>query len=445
MTFHVLFDHAGPRIAPEAGPENAPMVESLAPLAERLLAAQETLRNVPLDDLLGLCDAAAAAWARPEHPLSALIRRYGLGFLLLWMRRKNLEATCARSLRGRPESLDGFVRWSDPDSTWLRAQPRGLVIHWVAGNVPVLGMLSLMQSALCKNANLVKVSHRSAGLLPHLLQGLADLQCTSRRGNTVSGRILTDAIAVVYADRHDEAAARQLSLLADVRVAWGGREAVETVMNLPHRFGTEDVVFGPRISLAVVGAERLSDPETARHAAAAIAGDACAFDQQGCNSPHTVFVERGAAVAPSAFAKLLADAMENECRRSPLDHVDPASAMNVLGVRAEYDMRGDAYYGRGMNWTVAYSDDDTGLADPCYLRTLFVRPVDNVFDAVPWCSRDTQSVGLAVDDRRHRLADALTARGVDRCPNVGSMRLYETPWDGLFPMERLVRWVSTGG
>ena len=96
-----------------------------------------------------------------------------------------------------------------------------------------------------------------------------------------------------------------------------------------------------------------------------------------------------------------------------------------------------------MSWTVAYCESDVGLADPVYLRTVFVRPVDDVFDVVPFCFRGTQTVGLAVDDRRHRLADALTARGVDRCPNVGSMRLYETPWDGLFPMERLVRWVST--
>ena len=218
---------------------------------------------------------------------------------------------------------------------------------------------------------------------------------------------------------------------------------MEAIINLPRRYGTEDIVFGPKTSLAVVGAERLGDEEAARRTAAAIAADASAFDQQGCNSPHTVFVERGGAVAPAAFAKLLADAMEAESRRSPLRDVDPAAAMNVLGVRSEYDMRGAAYYSRGMNWTVAYSDDDAGLADPCFLRTLFVRPVDDVLDVAEFCSRQTQTAGLAVDERRLRLAEALTARGVERCPNVGSMRLYETPWDGLFPMDRLVRWVSS--
>jgi len=51
---------------------------------------------------------------------------------------------------------------------------------------------------------------------------------------------------------------------------------------------------------------------------------------------------------------------------------------------------------------------------------------------------------LAQEELGHviQVYDAMTARGVERCPEVGSMRLYETPWDGLFPMERLVRWVS---
>ena len=279
-------------------------------------------------------------------------------------------------------------------------------------------------------------------MLPYLLAALSEATYTNARGETFSGRVLTDAMAVVYADRQDQAAARELSRLADVRVAWGGREAVEAIINLPRRYGTEDIVFGPKLSFAIVGAERLAEHDTARRTAAAIAADACAFDQQGCNSPHTVFVERGGSIAPAEFARLLGEAMETESRRAPLEEVDPAAAMNVLGVRTEYAMRGEAHHSRDIQWAVVYSDEDTGLAEPCYLRTLFVRPVDDVFDVAAFCSSQTQTAGLAVDDRRHALADALTARGVERCPAVGAMRIYDAPWDGLFAMDRLVRWVS---
>jgi hypothetical protein len=140
----------------------------------------------------------------------------------------------------------------------------------------------------------------------------------------------------------------------------------------------------------------------------------------------------------------LGEAFSRAADQHPLQEVGPAETMTVLGIRAEYDMRGEAYYSKGMGWSVLYGDNDTGLADPCYLRTVFVRPVEDVFDVVPFCSLNTQTVGLGVDgERRLKLADAFTARGVERCPNVGGMSLYESPWDGMFPIERMIRWVTT--
>jgi len=79
---------------------------------------------------------------------------------------------------------------------------------------------------------------------------------------------------------------------------------------------------------------------------------------------------------------------------------------------------------------------------PSYGRTLFVRPVDNVLDVAAFCSVNTQTAGLALGERRFAVAEALTARGVERCPEVGRMSLYDAPWDGLYPMDRMVRWVS---
>jgi hypothetical protein len=443
MKFHLLFDREGARIPLDAGHETAPVLDSLEPLVTQLRASQQRLQTVAFDDLLGLCDAAARNWTQPGHRRADFIRRNHLGFLPLWLRRANLSALARRSLRDRPKALDRFVPLGEKETMMVRAQPRGLVVHWVAGNVPVLGLLSLAQSMLCKNANIVKVARDRPGLLPFLLAALSEIEYTNPQGNTLSGRVLTDAIVVVYADRQDEAAARELSRVADVRVAWGGREAVEAIINLPRRYGTEDIVFGPKISLAIVGAERLVDRDSGRRTAAAIAADTCAFDQQGCNSPHTVFVERGGTIPPAGFARLLGEAMEAECRRNPLEDVDPAAVMNVLAVRAEYAMRGEAHHSRDIQWAVVYSDEDTGLADPCCLRTLFVRPVNSVFDVADFCSSHTQTAGLAVDDRRYALAEVLTARGVERCPAAGAMRIYDVPWDGLFFMDRLVRWVSS--
>ena len=57
------------------------------------------------------------------------------------------------------------------------------------------------------------------------------------------------------------------------------------------------------------------------------------------------------------------------------------------------------------------------------------------------CSHQTQTAGVAIaDDRKERFARRVSAKGIDRVPDVGAMTAYEVPWDGMFMMDRLVRW-----
>lgn len=440
MKIHVLFDSGGRHIDPTGDPETCPVETSPDRLVSELREGQERLRAASVDDLIGLCDAAGRAWTQPGNDVARMVGSLAIGFLPLWLRRGNLEPLVALALRGDRGAIDGFVPQAPASHRLHRAQPRGLLVHWVAGNVPLLGMISVIQGLLTKNANLVKVSRQNAGVLPYFLSALGEITYRRPDGEEISGRLLTEAVRAIYTDREDAAGAT-LSAIADLRVAWGGREAVEAIMNLPRRFGTEDIVFGPKTSFVVVGAEKLSGEAEGRKAATLVARDAVALGQRGCNSPHTVFVERGGALKPEAFAALLGEEMGRATRQAPSD-VAPQESFQILGWRAEYDMKGQAWYSEGVRWSVFYSDDDRGLATPCYGRSLFVRPVDNVFDVAALCSVNTQTAGLALGDRRLKLAEALTARGVERCPEVGQMSLYEAPWDGMYPMDRMVRWVS---
>ncbi|MBZ5616780.1 MAG: hypothetical protein LAO23_22490 [Acidobacteriia bacterium] len=440
MKIFVLFDGCERHLDLDGDPESCPLETSPDGLVRELKAGQERLRVAPIDDLIGLCDAAGRAWTQPGNDVARMVGNLAIGFLPLWLRRANLEALVTQALRGEAGAIDGFVPQTTGGRRQHRAQPRGLVVHWVAGNVPLLGMISVIQGLLTKNANLVKVSRQNAGVLPYFLAALAKVRYLRPNGTEVAGTLLTDAVRAIYIDREDPAATA-LSTLADVRVAWGGREAVEAIMNLPRRFGTEDIVFGPKTSFVVVGAEKLASEGEARKTAALVARDAVALGQRGCNSPHTIFVERGGALTPEAFASLLGEELGRATRQVPPD-VAPQEAFQILGWRAEYDMRGQAWYSDGVRWSVFYSDQDHGLATPCYGRTLFVRPVDDVFEVAAFCSINTQTAGLALGERRLTLAEELTARGIERCPEVGQMSLYEAPWDGMYPMDRMVRWVS---
>ena len=58
-----------------------------------------------------------------------------------------------------------------------------------------------------------------------------------------------------------------------------------------------------------------------------------------------------------------------------------------------------------------------------------------------FCSHLTQTAGVALNDKRkEEFALSVTAEGIDRVPDIGAMTAYEVPWDGIFMIDRLVRW-----
>ena len=81
-----------------------------------------------------------------------------------------------------------------------------------------------------------------------------------------------------------------MSKSANVRIAWGGREAVETVAGYPSMFDTEDVIFGPKISFSAISKEVLVTERKAKKLARKVAVDSSVFDQTGCASPHNLYV-----------------------------------------------------------------------------------------------------------------------------------------------------------
>ncbi len=44
---------------------------------------------------------------------------------------------------------------------------------------------------------------------------------------------------------------------ADIRIAWGGEEAVSTILSLKKNFFTEDIIYGPKYSYAILDSEFL--------------------------------------------------------------------------------------------------------------------------------------------------------------------------------------------
>ena len=356
-----------------------------------------------------------------------------------------MRETIRRSIRHPRGTLDAFMPVGE--RALLRAVSRGLVVHWVAGNAPLLGMLALVQSMLARNANIVKAPASFTATMPAMLDAFRGLNVELPSGRVIHGDDLAASAAVVYFDRHNTEASEALSRRADVRIAWGGREAVEAIVHLPKKHTAEDIVFGPKLSYMAVGREFLNSPREAVRLARNAATDVSVFDQYACASPHTIFVESGGGVSPMEFAAFLADEMERAAQRIPKGPVDAATAMTITRQRLQYEFTADLWTSKGTEWTVLYDEDSAkGLAPPCYSRVVTVRAVEDILAAAEFAGPGIQAVGLAVNGlRRLQFAERAAVLGVERLPDIGRMTFFDDPWDGLFPMDRMVRWVSLGG
>ena len=84
---------------------------------------------------------------------------------------------------------------------------------------------------------------------------------------------------MVYIDKDDDENQKLISKAADIRIAWGGLEAVSSVLKLPKKLNCRDLIFGPKVSLAFVSREQLNTKKDLSKLAKNLCNDVFAFNQ----------------------------------------------------------------------------------------------------------------------------------------------------------------------
>lgn len=422
-----------------------PSKEKLECIIKSLKSNLEWLRRQPVDALIGLIGQVSKKWNSMDNPDMVALRERGAGFLSSWCSSEHLAKIATEGLRGNRMYADTFLPVDDSKVQYMKATSKGLLCHWLAGNVQVLGMFALAESIICKNVNLLKVSSKDKGVFTSLLKAFENEDFTTKGGYTIRGNDLLKTIALVYYNHTNDELGKIMSRNADARIAWGGRDAVMTVAGYPSRFDCDDIIMGPKLSFSVVAKEELDDDHVVKKLARKIAVDASVFDQTGCASTHNIFVEKGGAISPGEFVDYLAEGMKKASIQIPKAEMTPEQVSAVHSIRGVYDFKGKVASSDDSTWTILYSEDSI-LCSPVYSRVLFVHPVDSINDALPYVDDNIQTIGMAAHGKKALdFAVKAAEKGAMRFPDCGKMLNFESPWDGMFIMERLVRWNTFGG
>lgn len=316
-----------------------------------------------------------------------------------------------------------------------------LLVHVAAGNLPNPALMSLTLGLLTRSAQFMKCAS-GASYLPRLFAHSiyeadpklgACLELAEWRGGKA------DLEAALFGE-------------ADAVTATGSDEALAAIrarVPAAARF----LGYGQRVSMEYVTREGLRE-ETIAQLIASVADDVIAWDQNGCLSPHVIYVEEKGQVESDKFAEQLAVELMRREMAEPRGPIPVAAAADIAARRSLYETlaahRGDVKLWQSQNttaWTVVFEHDVRFRLSPLN-RFVFVKPVPDlatVMQGVDELKGKISTVAVATSPERLReIARQLARWGVTRICRPGRMQNPPLTWrhDGRPALGDLVSWTD---
>lgn len=394
---------------------------------ERIDAASvAAARRRPVAEVLEVLDTVVAKWLAPaskwrseaEERLSVStgfslpMLRHALPLQLAPLRRAGIEALLAREL----EDLTSLDATGQVDSL----RPPAVIVHVLAGNLPLLAAAPLFLSLALGSAVVLKPGAgdpESAGLL---LDSLAEVDAD-----------LAARVVVLPWRGGDETIERAVFETAEVVVAQGSDDSLAAIATrVPGRF----VGHGHRISFAAIARQALSEPAEADRIADRLALDVSLWDQQGCLSPQIAWVERGGPLGEREWEDRLAAAVERWSVRLPPRRRSLADEAAILRFRQEAEWRP----GRSLRaspgssaWSLSI-EMEPGFRPSCLDRCLRLQWVDDLSHLPVWIAPgrpwlEAAGVAFGTHDRPD-IRSALQTAGVHRICPLGTMQEPDLSW-----------------
>jgi hypothetical protein len=289
-------------------PANAATADT--PLA-RLRGAQPRLAARPRAEIVAAVAATAAEWTKEGSPwmaraVPAIAAEAGFSPEMV---RRALPAMIA------PLAGPVLGELAAQAEAAPRARRPRLTLQILPSNIPGHAAIASALALICRSATLLKPGRRDRVFTHLWVESLA----------SVDADLAACVVAAYWAGAADAPLAD-----FDLVVATGSDESVAAVQR---RAPGRCILYGSRLSVAIVPAASLKTPAAMHSAARDIAVDVATWDQRGCLSPRLCFVEGGRDDAAAAAATI-ATALHELCAGLP---PGPLSTEDALAVRRYRD------------------------------------------------------------------------------------------------------------
>ncbi|MBN1799866.1 MAG: hypothetical protein JW891_00070 [Candidatus Lokiarchaeota archaeon] len=265
--------------------------EFILETAKNLSLKKRRAHDRHIDDILNVIDQVGDRWRDPNYDIrkealeiipmmtgqsKQLCEIELMGTLFLW-EKKTAEGQLLGEIGGKHYLED----WVPKLNTRIHAQPRGVVLHNLAGNAFNLGLLTVFYGLITKNVNLIKLSHEDPYMTIKLCESIADVD-----------KKISKEIAALYwkgsrGDIYDDLFS---SGNINCVLAWGGIQSIEDIRRRGYRYGIKIIDNGPKLSFSVISEDIFADEHKMEEIAQRIAIDVVCWNQKACLSPRVLYV-----------------------------------------------------------------------------------------------------------------------------------------------------------
>ena len=212
--------------------------------------------------------------------------------------------------------------------------------------------------------------------------------------------------------------------------------AVDAIRGLPTNWECEDIVFGPRVSLAVIDLMSIDEGGVRR-----LATDIAVFDQLACSSPQCIFVkgEHGSREIQN-FTKKFSTAFELQANAYPRHKLDFSESYKIGLDRARVLLDGgEVFSDQHTDWTIAVVErpNDNIQCANRFVQIVPFRSFDEIYELIP-INVQTVVTQLGREDLAV-FTERAAHFGVCRFPRPGEGNNFDNPWDGIGLVSRLTR------
>lgn len=410
------------------------------------------LQKYPQDKIFRVIDALREKWTDKEYAprkrmLEALPGATGFSKEMIALAMEEMASVLStEQLRRKVQTENrGLTRgefgYESKTNTLMQWEPLGTVLHVLSGNVFLVGIGSLLEGLITGNVNILKMSSNETLFMPLLLQTLEDVD--------KDGVVVRSIAAIDYSSSQTEVM-EVFKKRVDGIVVWGGEEAVKAYRNdLPAR--TKVIVYGPKLSVAIVTNEGLRDwgPEKV---AEKLAFEMAVWDQNACTAPQLCFVEGEDAL------QALANAMPAKCEKweteLPPGPAEMNQAVEIQKLRSVHEIaeaRGEEKLlgSQGnVNWTLFTSKDKTIDPSPLHrtLKLVAYSEIAEVLGELEKLRGYIQTIGLASGPTETMtVSTQILGAGALRVLELGQMSGGEIddPHDGSYDLSMFGHFVYT--